>query len=83
MLLKVANTNAGIGNSIVHKIFGNVVHVGDSVTLGQAFRLTMKGKAELDKKFSEWEKSEGVVVEFIENENDIFDSVYKIVDIKE
>ncbi len=67
-------------NSIVAKLFGREYKVGDSITLGQAFRLTMKGKAELDKKFAEWEQKNGVKVEYKENLDDVFNSTYTIVE---
>jgi len=67
-------------NSIVAKLFGREWKVGDSITLGQAFRLTMKGKAELDKKFAEWEQKNGVKVEYKEDLDDVFNSTYTIVE---
>lgn len=67
-------------NSIVAKLFGREYKVGDSITLGQAFRLTMKGKAELDKKFAEWEQKNGVKVEYKEDLDDVFNSTYTIVE---
>lgn len=67
-------------NSIVAKLFGREYKVGDVITLGQAFRLTMKGKAELDKKFAEWEKKEGIKIEYKEDLDDVFNSTYTIVE---
>lgn len=57
-------------------LFGESPKVGDSITLGDAFQKTLKGKATLDAYFSRW-AAKGVVVTFSRAEN-VMESTYTI-----
>ena len=67
------------GNSIVRKVFGDVINIGDTVTVEQVFRITQLGIKEFQKKLDEWFEKEGVKVEYKENPDNIFNSTYTIV----
>lgn len=68
------------GNSIVAKVFGDCVKVGDTVTVEQVFRITQMGIKEFQKKLNDWEQKDGVKVEYKENPDNIFASTYTIVE---
>lgn len=78
ILLKYAYKTTG--NSIVAKVFGDCVKVGDTVTVEQVFRITQMGIKEFQKKLNEWEQKDGVKVEYKENPDNIFASTYTIVE---
>ena len=67
------------GNSIVRKVFGDTINIGDKVTVEQVFRITQLGIKEFQKKLNEWQEKEGVKVEYKENPDNIFNSTYTIV----
>lgn len=67
------------GNSIVRKVFGDTINIGDTVTVEQVFRITQMGIKEFKKKLDEWQEKEGVEVEYKENPDNIFASTYTIV----
>lgn len=69
-------SNGGSGNSLFNKIFGDSPKVGDSVTLMDYMKKTLKSKADLDRYCKIWAEK-GTVLEFKPAAN-MLESTYTI-----
>lgn len=79
-LLKTANMQASSNQNMFKQLFGESPNIGDTVTLGEAFKKTLKGKCNIDFYVRRWAEK-GIVVEYIDDPENVFNSVYKIVSL--
>ncbi len=78
-IVKETTTNrVVVGQAFFHKVFGTAPKVGDSVTLLQYMKSTLKAKADLDKAIKNWAEK-GIVVEYKVDNNNMLNSTYTIV----
>lgn len=75
-LLNPTTSSGSAGAAFLNKVFGDSPKVGDSVTLLDYMKRTLKGKAELDKRIKEW-KEKGIVIKVEEKPNQ-FETLYTI-----
>lgn len=75
-LLNPTTSSGSAGVAFLNKVFGDSPKVGDSVTLLDYMKRTLKGKAELDKRIKEW-KEKGIVIKVEEKPNQ-FETLYTI-----
>lgn len=74
--LNSTTSSGSAGTAFLNKVFGDSPKVGDSVTLLDYMKRTLKGKAELDKRIKEW-KEKGIVIKVEEKPNQ-FETLYTI-----
>lgn len=72
----VVRTAGGSTSSFINKVFGDEPKVGDSITLLDYMKKTLKSKADLDKAVKLWNEK-GIVVEFKAAANQL-ESTYTI-----
>lgn len=75
-LLNPTTSSGSAGAAFLNKVFGDSPKVGDSVTLLDYMKRTLKGKAELDKRIKEW-KEKGIIIKVEEKPNQ-FETLYTI-----
>lgn len=78
LLNRLANGSNGSngGSTFFNKVFGDNPKVGDSITLLEYMKKTLKAKADLDRYVKDWAKK-GTVVEFVAAAN-MLESKYVI-----
>lgn len=70
-------STAANNSSLFKMLYGDDPKVGDSITLGDAFNKTLKGKSAIDSYIKKWAEK-GIVVSFELNSDNMLQSTYTI-----